>query len=104
VNEYAALRAEHDAVPALVALREHVHAILNDEIQRAKSSACSAAESCPATPGHPASVEAALRHFAGRLLHAPSMRVRELGRAGEADRAYSAIESLFGLTAVAEEA
>ncbi|MGK0722679.1 glutamyl-tRNA reductase [Leucobacter sp. W1478] len=104
VNEYAALRAEYDAVPALVALREHVHAILNDEIQRAKSSACSAAESCPSAPGHPASVEAALRHFAGRLLHAPSLRVRELGRVGEAERAYSAIESLFGLTAVPEHA
>ncbi|MGO1539918.1 MAG: hypothetical protein ACTHW3_11195 [Leucobacter sp.] len=42
-------------------------------------------------------MEAALRHFAGRLLHTPSLRARELGRAGEAESVFSAVEALFDL-------
>lgn len=78
--EFAADRAELDAVPALVTLRGHVHGILEDEIARS---------------GDP-EVAAALRHFAGRLMHQPTVRVRQLGRSGRAPEARAAVEALFG--------
>lgn len=101
VREYAALQAEHDAVPALLALRSHVHDILNDELQRLQARGQGSGHGCPTATRHTASLEAALRHFAGRILHAPSIRVRELGRAGEAERAISAVEALLGTNAQA---
>ncbi len=97
VAEFAALNAERDAVPALVALREHVNEILDGELQRLGLSADDSGD-MPATRAHNhAELEAALRHFAGRLLHTPSLRVRELGRAGESDRVFTAVEALFGI-------
>lgn len=94
VHEYAALRAEHDAIPALVALRSYVHDILDDELERLHRRTRG---TDGGTELSTAATEAALRHFAGRLLHAPSVRVRQMGRAGEADHAISAVESLFGV-------
>ncbi|QIM17282.1 glutamyl-tRNA reductase [Leucobacter insecticola] len=86
VSEFSAARAENDAMPALVALREHVHELLNEELQRIAPD--DAAEVRART-------EAALRHFAGRLLHRPAVRIREAGRAGEATEAHAAVELLF---------
>ena len=87
VREFAALQAEQDAVPALVALRGSVHDVLYDELERVRTHE---------DPDRAAAVEAALRHFTGRLLHAPSLRIRQMGRDGEAGRAIAAVESLFG--------
>lgn len=97
VREFAARRAEHDAIPALVALRGHVHGILDDELERLRGLRTDERASGDAETAHAAAVEAALRHFAGRLLHTPSTRIRHLGRSGEAERAMSAVESLFGV-------
>ncbi|MFT4232097.1 MAG: glutamyl-tRNA reductase [Leucobacter sp.] len=85
--EFAAMRAERDAVPALRELRSFADGILEDEIARLRSR----------TPGAGADeIEAALRHLTGRLLHRPTVRLRELGRAGRAADGVSAVSALFG--------
>ena len=86
-SEFAAVGAEREAVPAVVALREHVGAVLDAEIERV---------SC--TAGAPAA-QSALRHFAGRLLHDPTVRLRALGRAGHAAEAIAAVHIVFGAPA-----
>lgn len=85
--DYRAATAEDAAVPALVALREHVFSVVDDEI------------AWSARRGHddPA-VAAALRHFAGVLLHTPSVRARALARAGEPGRFADAVDALFAVT------
>ncbi|MBK8461306.1 MAG: hypothetical protein IPL43_14965 [Micropruina sp.] len=42
--------------------------------------------------------EAALRRFAGVLLHRPSVRARELAGDGRHDDYLAALEALFGIT------
>ncbi|WP_233615169.1 glutamyl-tRNA reductase [Leucobacter chromiisoli] len=42
-------------------------------------------------------LEAALRRFAGRLLHEPTTRIRALGREGRASEAERAVDALFGI-------
>ena len=79
-REFAAAGAEFTAVPALRAMRSHVDTVLEAEIARA---------------GGGPEVAAALRHFAGRLLHQPTLRVRELGRR-ERSGELAAIAELFG--------
>ncbi|MBK0422265.1 glutamyl-tRNA reductase [Leucobacter sp. CSA2] len=100
-EEFSADRAEREAVPTLVILREHVLGILEEELCRARSRRPgdpSAAEGDPEKSPDP-DVESALRHFTGRLLHEPSERIRALGRAGRAEEARIAAEALFGLEA-----
>lgn len=89
--EFSATLAEREALPTLVTLRNHVLAILEDEICRARRPG--AADDAETT----ASVEAALRRLTGRILHAPSERIRALGRAGRAEEARTAAAALFGL-------
>jgi glutamyl-tRNA reductase len=69
--------------PAVVALRTHVLGILDAELARGRA----------ATP----EAEAALRHFAGVLLHGPSVRARELAVEGRAGDVTAALETLFGV-------
>jgi len=88
----AAFEADRLAAPAVVALRRHVDAVLQSEIDRARAR------------GGDDAHEAALRHFAGVLLHGPSVRAREFaaeGRLGEFERA---LDTLFGITAEAADA
>lgn len=84
-TEFAATQAERDAVPSVQALHAHVHRVLEAELAR-----------LPCTPESAALLEPALRHFAGRLLHHPTLRIRELGRAGHADEAAAAVRALLG--------
>jgi glutamyl-tRNA reductase len=84
--EFAALTAEQQLAPAIVALRSHVFALLDAEIERARARGDA--------EGH---AEAALRHLAGVLLHTPSVRAREFARDGRADDFTAAIEALFGV-------
>ncbi|UOQ61062.1 glutamyl-tRNA reductase [Leucobacter rhizosphaerae] len=88
--EFTSARAELGAVPTVVALRDHVFRILEEELCRARRGG----------PDSPDAVEAevALRRFAGRLLHEPSVRVRALGREGRSDEAAAAAAALFGVT------
>ncbi|HEY9498370.1 MAG TPA: glutamyl-tRNA reductase [Terrimesophilobacter sp.] len=77
-----AFAAESEVAPAIVALRKHVLAVLDAELDRRN-------------PGTEA--EAALRHFAGVLLHGPSTRARELAMDGRAGEFSQALDALFGI-------
>lgn len=90
--EFAAKDDERTAEPALVALRTHVFAVLEAEIERARRR------------GDPTEqTEAALRHLVGVLLHTPSMRARELSREGEADAFIAGVNAVFGLDSEARQ-
>lgn len=64
--------------------------ILDDEIDRVKRRGDTTPESAEQT-------ERALRHLVGVLLHRPSVRARELGRAGRGDDFTGALDALFGV-------
>ena len=90
--EFTALRAERDAIPALRELRSFVNGILEDELSRIRDRATGGATE----PDHTAETEAALRHLAGRLLHRPTVRLRELAREGRAGEGAGAVSTLLG--------
>jgi glutamyl-tRNA reductase len=85
-SEFAALTAEQALAPAVVALRTHVFEVLESEIERARTRG-----------DDDGRIEAALRHLTGVLLHAPSVRARELARAGEGQDFSDAVTALFGI-------
>ncbi|GAA2188434.1 glutamyl-tRNA reductase [Leucobacter alluvii] len=89
--EFGASQAERDTLPVLLALRGHVNAILEDELCRARRTGDDEDDATAAD------VEAALRRLTGRLLHAPTTRIRSLGREGRASEASEALSALFGL-------
>ncbi|MGZ0713153.1 glutamyl-tRNA reductase (plasmid) [Coraliomargarita sp. W4R53] len=78
--------ADRLAGPAITALRSEVLGTLEAELARARAR------------GAGDDVETALRHFAGVLLHAPSVRIRELAIEGRIDEARDALQTLHGLT------
>lgn len=90
--EFGASQAERDTLPVLLALRGHVNAILEEELCRARRTDGELADADSV-----ADVEAALRRLTGRLLHAPTTRIRSLGREGRANEASEALSALFGL-------
>lgn len=87
-SDFAAARAEREAIPALRGLRSFVNEILEDELARVRRRGGAEAGT--------AEIEAALRHLTGRLLHRPTVRLRELGRDGRADEGIAAVSALFG--------
>ena len=87
-TEFSASTAEQQLTPSVVALRTHVFGLLEAEIARAR-----------ARGDDDGRVEAALRHLTGVLLHTPSVRARELARAGEAQSFSDAVTALFGVDA-----
>ncbi len=89
--QYLAARAEDEVTPAVVALRKHMFDLLDAEIARARGRGDSSAET-----------EHALRHLIGVVLHTPSVRSRQLARAGEASSVIDAVTVLFGVTAEPE--
>lgn len=92
-REFAAVGAELAAVPAVLALRDHVHTVLEAELERAERTERTTAEN---GADHTPVVQLALKHFAGRLMHEPTVRLRALGRAGRAGDAIAAVHALFG--------
>ncbi|MHB1171644.1 MAG: glutamyl-tRNA reductase [Lacisediminihabitans sp.] len=84
--EFAALTAEQQLAPAIVALRKHVFGLLDAEIERARARGDASGQT-----------EAALRHLAGVLLHTPSVRARELARSGDGRVFSEAVVALFGV-------
>jgi glutamyl-tRNA reductase len=84
-RKFGAVADENDLAPAVVALRSHVFGLLDAEIERSRGR------------DDAASVEAALRHFAGVLLHTPMVRSREYARAGEQAAWIEGLEALFGV-------
>ncbi|MET3450780.1 glutamyl-tRNA reductase [Curtobacterium sp. 1544] len=90
VSRFRAQALEQSTTPALVAFRKHVFDILDDEIDRATRRADGDEASAEQT-------ERALRHLVGVLLHRPSVRARELGRAGRGEEFVGALDTLFGV-------
>ncbi len=90
VSRFRAQALEQSTTPALVAFRKHVFDILDDEIDRATRRADGDDASAEQT-------ERALRHLVGVLLHRPSVRARELGRAGRGEEFVGALDTLFGV-------
>lgn len=78
----AEFTAETLAAPSVVALRTHVLGLLDRELQRS---------------GVTPEIEAALRHFAGVLMHGPSVRAREHAASGMADDFAAALDAVFGI-------
>jgi glutamyl-tRNA reductase len=81
----AGFAADAAAAPAIVALRRHVDALLEAEIARARAR------------GDDGSVESALRHFAGVLMHSPSERARELATQGRLEEFSSGLAAVHGV-------
>lgn len=90
VREAAAAHADDAAAigPAVAALRAQVGDALAAEIARVRRRYD--AETADRA-------EAALRHFAGVLLHRPSVRARELANSGRRDEFLDGLEAVFGI-------
>ncbi|MGK9147968.1 glutamyl-tRNA reductase [Plantibacter flavus] len=84
-QKFAAVGEERSLEPAVVALRSHVHALVEAEVARA------------AARGDDGTTAQALRHLAGVLLHEPTVRARDLARNGEQAAYTAALQTLFGL-------
>ena len=90
VEEYRADQQATAVTPAVVAFRAHVFELVEEELDRLRKRG-EATES----------VERAMRHLAGVLVHTPSARARELAANGQADEFTRAVGVLFGLTPAA---
>jgi glutamyl-tRNA reductase len=88
--EYRAADAAQAITPAVVALRRHLFGVLEAEIERARSRGDSSDQT-----------ESALRHLVSVLVHAPSVRARELARDGQGERFVDALDALFGIDGTA---
>lgn len=88
VSGFVRVEAGRLADPAIVALREHVRRAMSDELERAERR--HAAHTLIAVTG-------ALDRFANGVLHAPSVRIRELVAQGRGGEAMAALELLFGV-------
>ncbi|MHA7155583.1 glutamyl-tRNA reductase [Arthrobacter sp. TMN-50] len=75
---------------AIVALRQHVHKILDTEMQRVMQQYSSAATA--------EEVNAALRRIARQFLHVPTVRAAQLAVVGRQDEYRKALEVLFGIS------
>ena len=84
-RRFSVVGDSHAVTPAVVALREHVFAIMEDEIARARSR------------DDEGRTEQSLRHLVGVLLHTPTARAHELAAAGRADEYVDALATLFGI-------
>lgn len=87
VSEYSAARRGRTADEAIKALRRHTTAALDREMERVR-----ARHGCTAAAEE---VNFALRRMVNQLLHAPSVRARELAAQGRLDEYEHALEVLF---------
>lgn len=83
---------ERRVAPAITALRQHVEEALEAELARVAKRG---------TEEERKVAEQALRHFAGVLLHKPTVRARELAADGRHDDFLAAVDALFGIDDVA---
>ncbi|MGF3056267.1 glutamyl-tRNA reductase [Microbacterium sp. YY-01] len=79
-------RARRAVAPAIVALRSHVFSLLEAEIARARAR------------DDDGSIEQALRHLVGVLLHTPTTRAHELAARGQAAQFAEAVHTLLGVS------
>jgi glutamyl-tRNA reductase len=87
---YLAWARVRDAVPAVVALREHAEAVRRAELESARGrlEALTAAQA--------ATVDALTRALVNKLLHAPTVGLKELARTG-GEEELAAARALLGL-------
>ncbi|MGJ9402266.1 glutamyl-tRNA reductase [Arthrobacter sp. KK5.5] len=86
VNE----QMERSADAAIVALRRHTQRVLETEVEKVRAQhGCTAAAE---------EVEFAMRRMMRQLLHAPTVRARELASEGRQAEVESALETLFGIS------
>ena len=81
----AGFSAERAAEPGIVAFRTHVLSTLESEIDRARER------------GESEATITALRHFAGVMLHGPSVRARELAVEGRSAEFAAGLDAVFGI-------
>jgi len=85
-DEFHVVGAREAVTPGVVALRTHIFALLEAEIDRARRRG-----------DDEGLVEQAMRHLAGVLLHTPTTRAHDLAAEGRADEFHAALETLYGL-------
>ncbi|PCE15089.1 glutamyl-tRNA reductase [Microbacterium sp. SZ1] len=81
--------SRQSVTPSVIALRSHIFALLDSEIERAR-----------ARGDEDGKVEQALRHLTGVLLHTPTARAHELAASGRADDFAAALATLYGIEPV----
>ncbi len=84
-RRFAVVGERRSLTPAVVALRSHAFAILEEEVARARAR------------GDDGRSEQAMRHLLGRLLHTPTARAHELADAGRADEYLAALDAVLGI-------
>ncbi|MFT4051528.1 MAG: glutamyl-tRNA reductase [Microbacterium sp.] len=82
-QRHAAAQRVHEVAPAVVDMRDHVHAVLEREIARARAR------------GAGEDTEAALRHFSGALLHGLIAQGHRLATAGSGQAWADAVRTVF---------
>ncbi|MFT4213740.1 MAG: glutamyl-tRNA reductase [Microbacterium sp.] len=82
-QRHAAAQRVHEVAPAVVDIRDHVHAVLEREIARARDR------------GAGEETEAALRHFSGALLHGLIAQGHRLAAAGSGPAWADAVRTVF---------
>lgn len=87
VDEFEQLAREERIAPAITSLRGHVQAALDAELARAARHHDEQTRDA---------VEQALRHFAGVVMHRPTMRARELAAQDDSDHLVEVFGALFG--------
>lgn len=88
VGEYERDQKGQSAEPAVIALREHVELAVSEEVERVRrKSGDEAAEE----------VARSLQRLANTILHAPSVRAKELATSGSVDDYKQAVHLLFGI-------
>lgn len=89
VEDFLTERRQRTAGDAIVALRQHTMAVLDDEIEKVRARhGCSAASE---------EVELAMRRMVRQLLHEPTVRAREMAAAGRLTEYEQALDTLYGL-------
>ena len=86
MEQYRADQRADAVTPAVVAFRSHVFALVDAEIDRLRARGESSE-----------SVERAMRHLAGVLVHTPSARARDLATQGDAAAFTAALTAMFGI-------
>ncbi len=71
--------------PAVIEMRRHIFDLLDREIERSRGKDSGGV------------IEAALRHFAGVLLHGPSVNARQLAVDGRADEFVAGLGAVYGI-------
>lgn len=98
VGRFEQTLAELSLTPAVVALRGHVGALLEAEVERARLLARATGDAAAADLA-----ERSLRRFAAAVLHTPAVRARGHARSGREGEYRSGLEAVFGIEVAGPE-